>query len=507
MLRTKDIVFISLISIKFILQFIIVDPGYELHRDEFLHLDQADHLALGYQSVPPFTSWTSLIIKWLGGGIFWVRFFPALFGTITIALVWKLTGYLRGGLFAQVLAASGLIFSALLRLNILYQPNSADVLFWTACFYHLVRYFQTEKNKYLYFTGICLGLGMLNKYNIIFCIAGLIPALLVTRQRNIFLKKELYLAAGIALLIFSPNLIWQIQNNFPVFGHMRELAERQLVNVKTGDFFKEQVLYFIGSIYIWTCGLFGLLFFKPFERYRWLGFSYFFTIIIFVILKAKGYYGIGLYPVLFCFGALFIEAKTGMGWLRKIRYAFVIIPALVLAPIFKIVFPLLSPAQIKAQRDDFSSMGLLRWEDGQDHDLPQDFADMLGWKQLAAAVDQAYAIIPEKENTLVFCDNYGQAGAINYYSKNKSIHAVTFNADYKKWFPWDMKIKHVIRVKEKEDDDDLGNEKSLFKTVTIIKSITDSSAREFGTRVILLKDATTDITKVLRDELNERNDQ
>ena len=161
MLRKKDIIFLLLISLKFILQYIIVDPLYELHRDEYLHLDQADHLAAGYISVPPFTAWNSWLIKLLGGGIFWVRFFPALWGAITVALVWKMAGYLHGGLFAQILAASSVIFSALLRLNILYQPNSADILFWTACYFFLIRYFQTDHKKYLYIAGALVGLGML----------------------------------------------------------------------------------------------------------------------------------------------------------------------------------------------------------------------------------------------------------------------------------------------------------------------------------------------------------
>ncbi len=504
MLRTKDIIFISLISIKFILQYIIVDPSYELHRDEFLHLDQADHLAFGYLSVPPFTSWTSLMIKWLGGGIFWVRFFPALFGAITVALVWQLTGYLKGGLFAQILAAAGLIFSALLRLNILYQPNSADILFWTACFFCLVRYFQTENTKFLYLAGVFIGVGMLNKYNIIFCVAGLLPGILLTQQRKVLAKKEIYIAAGIALIIFLPNLIWQIQQGFPVFGHMRELSERQLVNVKPIDFIKDQILFFLGSIYIWVCGLFALLLYKPFDKYRWLGLSYVFSIAIFLLLNAKGYYSIGLYPVLFSFGAIFIEAKTNSGWARKFRYVLAFIPILVLIPVCELIFPLLSPPEIKARNEKFAALGLLRWEDGKNHDLPQDFADMLGWKELAAEVDKVYSSIPEKEKTLVFCDNYGQAGAINFYSKHKSLQAVSFNADYKKWFPWKMEIKHVIRVKEKDDDDDLAKEKSLFQTVTITGSITNSAAREFGTRVIFLNNATSDITQVLKEELNER---
>ena len=109
---------------KFALQYILLSPEYELQRDEFLHLDQANHLAWGYFSVPPITSWISSIIKLLGNSVFWVKFFPALFGALTITVVWKTIEELKGNTFALILGATCVLFSALLRLNTLYQPNS-----------------------------------------------------------------------------------------------------------------------------------------------------------------------------------------------------------------------------------------------------------------------------------------------------------------------------------------------------------------------------------------------
>ena len=58
-----------IVLLKMILQFIVVNPYYELHRDEFLHLDQANHLAFGFISVPPFTSLVSKVIFLLGGSL------------------------------------------------------------------------------------------------------------------------------------------------------------------------------------------------------------------------------------------------------------------------------------------------------------------------------------------------------------------------------------------------------------------------------------------------------
>lgn len=63
----------------------------------------------------------------------------------------------------------------------------------------------------------------------------------------------------------------------------------------------------------------------------------------------------------------------------------------------------------------FPPWGKRAWEDGKNHNLPQDFADMLGWKEMADKSLAAYRMIPENElkNTLVICNNYGQAGALS----------------------------------------------------------------------------------------------
>ena len=123
-MKNRNFVLLGFILLKFVLQYVLIDPVYELHRDEFLHLDQAHHLAWGYTSVPPFTSWISWIILQLGNGVFWVKFFPALFGALTLLIVWKAIEELKGGWFALLLGTVSVVFSSLIRVNMLYQPNS-----------------------------------------------------------------------------------------------------------------------------------------------------------------------------------------------------------------------------------------------------------------------------------------------------------------------------------------------------------------------------------------------
>ena len=83
---------------------------------------------------------------------------------------------------------------------------------------------------------------------------------------------------------------------------------------------------------------------------------------------------------------------------------------------------------------------MLRWEDGKDHPLPQDFADMQGLERAGSKVDKEYSRLSKTGKTMVLCDNYGQTGAINYYSK-AGVVAVSFNADYINWIDVNKNIK------------------------------------------------------------------
>jgi hypothetical protein len=503
-MKKGTIILLIFILIKIVLQYVLVNPVYELHRDEFLHLDQAKHLAWGFHSVPPFTSWISWLILQFGNSVFWVKFFPALFGALTIVVVWKTIEHLKGNLFACVLAATALLFSVLLRINILYQPNSLDILCWTLIYYTFIRYIQTEKNKWLYFLAISFAIGFLNKYNIVFCLLGLLPALILTKHRKLFIKPEFYFSLILALAIISPNIIWQIENDFPVLRHMKELAETQLVHVNRMDFIKEQFFFFIGSVFIIITAFIGFFSYAPFESFRLLFWAYLFTIVIFIFFKAKAYYAIGLYPIFFSFGATYLSILLQQGWKFYLRPLAILIILFFGYVTIETSLPIYTPskyAQYAKENQPFSSH---TWEDGKKHFIAQDFADMLGWKELASKVDSIYLSIADKKHTLILCDNYGQAGAINYYTKVAGLKADSFNTDYDKWVNLDHEIKTVIRIKEVENLSST-RDLALFNTITNVGEIESKFARENGTRIIILSKPKIDLAKLLREERAKGN--
>jgi|GEM_PF-4934477 len=213
--------------------------------------------------------------------------------------------------------------------------------------------------------------------------------------------------------------------------------------VRSG-FLKEQLLFFYPSIFILVAGLIGLLRAEEFKNFRFLFWTEVFTLAIFTWFQAKGYYALGLYPILLAFGSVWIErllnknpdpiisseARNLSFWKRILKPILLIIPPLLFLPAFTLIHPVYSPERLMKDPPDYTKLGLNRWEDGKVHPIPQDFADMLGWSERAHLVDSEYSLTPKDGRTMVLCDYYGEAGAINYYSKIPELEALTMNADY-----------------------------------------------------------------------------
>ncbi len=505
-MRKRTLILLGFIALKFFLQIILLSSEYDLQRDEYLHLDIANHLAWGYLSVPPFTAWTSYVIQLLGNSIFWIKFFPALYGALTIYIVWRAIEELGGNLFALILGATCVLFSALLRLNTLYQPNSFDVLSWTLLYFVMIKYFKTEHIKWLYFAAIVFAIGFLNKYNIVFLLIGFLPALLLTQHRKIFLNRHLYFAIVLGAILIMPNLVWQYHNHFPVFHHLKELSATQLVHVDRMDFLKSQLFFFLGSLIVIFASLYALVFYPPFSNYRLFFFSIIFTLIAFIYFRAKDYYAIGIYPIYIAFGSVFLGNILKDGWKKYLQPVLIAIPALLFIPMYNIAFPNKSPEYMIQHAEKYRKMGMLRWEDGKDHLLPQDYADMLGWKELARKVDSIYLTLPNKNNTIIICDNYGEAGAINFYTK-QNLRAVSLNADYVNWIDLNKKYDNLMRVKE-EADDEMEKIAPAFENAALAATITNPYAREFGAAIYYFVGAKRDIRPAIQKEIDRvKNDE
>ena len=464
---------------------------YELQRDEYLYLDYGHHLAWGYLEVPPLTALQSWLTLALGGDYFWVKCWPLLWGSLTVFVVVRLARRLNGGTWAQVLA--GLCFLATIfgRLNLLFQPNSFEVLTFTLGTYLLVRQAQPDGGpRHLYALGLVLGLGVLNKYTTFFFGAALGLALLLTPGRRVLRSRHFWLAAGLGLLVCGPNLLWQIRHGLPFRHHMDLLRQSQLVHVDSLGFWRAQLLMCSPALLVWMPGLVAALVGRPAPAARTVGWIYVGGLLLLTVLHGKNYYALGYYPALFAVGAVWWQQRLSesTSWGRAGRVALLLVPLLLQVPLLPYTYPMLGPARM-ARLDRlpfYQAAGVNRWEDGRAHGLPQDYADMLGWRELADKTWRAYQQLPAatRAATLIKCDNYGQAGAINYYNRHRPLPiATSFNGSYLFWFPARPAggLKQLLLVGE-------GNPAELaphFRTFAKVGEITNPDAREAGTTIYL----------------------
>ncbi|MCB9081081.1 MAG: glycosyltransferase family 39 protein [Lewinellaceae bacterium] len=481
------------------------NPLYGFHRDELLYLTLGLHPDWGYFSVPPFIGWLAGSIQPIfGPSVGAVRFFPTLAIVAVMILTALMAREMGAGRYGQWLAALGIALGpAYLRTGMLFQPVVFDVFFWTLGSWFLVRYLRSHHPVNLYGFAVALGIGMLNKYLIGVFLLALIPALLISSESGVFRRRDFWLATGLALIIVAPNLFWQWNNGLPIVAHMRMLRENQLVNVSRMGFLIEQLLLYLGALLLWTGGLWYLLRAPVARPFRALGWTFLLTLAWLVLLQGKSYYSLGVFPMVIAAGAVIWEQWLRPGWLR---WAFPGIFMVIILPLLPLGVPLLRPPQMAIySKWMVANMGLgslLTWEDGQLHDLPQDYADMLGWEELTTIVSRAYSGLPEAEraSTPIYCENYGQASAVAVYGKRLGLPMpVSFNETFLFWAPEDISISNLIYV-----NDELGEDvAALFADIQIIGSIQNPLAREQGTTVYRCKSPRNDPGELWSRRLRE----
>jgi hypothetical protein len=495
--------------IKLILPFILHHSFYQLHRDEYLYLAEGHHPAWGYLEVPALLPLLANITNHLGGSFFWVKFWPDLLGAFTLWLIGDLVIKQGGKSFAVLLASLPILLGGYMRLFFLLHPNFLDVFFWTMMAYALFNYKLNEKNKWLYLFGIAMGLGMQSKYSVSFYALGLIAGLLITGSRTIFLNKHFYFAGLIAFIIFLPNLLWQYNHNFPIVKHMQELQEEQLQFINPVNFLISQLLMNLPFAFIWIAGLLFPIVSPEGKKYRLFVWAYLFVIALLVWQHGKDYYALGAYPVLFALGAFWLEKITLQ--IRWLRFSMVVLPVALAVCLMPIVMPVYEPVKLATfyEKMGIKNTGTLHWEDQKDHPLPQDFADMIGWREMTEQCAKVFHALPvdEQKRTMVFARGYFTAAALNYYGKKYSLPEVySDNASFLFWMPVKYNINNLLLVGHRfpEKDDKVFQQ---FKYASIKDSVNMPMFREDGMKFMLFEQASDSCNPMIEKGIAQLKDE
>lgn len=469
--------------IKFMLPFLQQHPMYELQRDEYLYYQQGLHFALGYMENPPLLSYLGMLSSWFGGSEASIKCWPALLGAATVVITCLIVAELRGKMLAQLLAALGVMGGAYVRIHSLFQANSLDIFFWTLAIYFLICYINTKEQKFITWLAISLALGWWSKYSVLFMAMAIVIGLILSPYRNVFTKKKTWLAVLLAMVIILPNLFWQYSHNWPLVHHMEELRDTQLKYINKSDFIKDQFMMLIPAILLWPAGLVWVLRQK---QWRIMGVIYFSVILLLLFGSGKSYYTLGAYPVLIAAGSVLWEQMLNK---RKwIGYGLAMLMVLLNWMIMPLLLPIWTPDKLDAF---YKKIGIEhKWEDLKAHQLPQDFADMLGWKELTERTEKFFNSLPDsiKVNTTIYGANYGQAGAMKFYGQNDLFKnsVISENGSFQLWINDHLFFKHLIIVDDEVPDPD-DEVIRHFEKISLIDSVRNKYSRQLGDKIFFLE--------------------
>jgi hypothetical protein len=283
--------------------------------------------------------------------------------------------------------------------------------------------------------GLIAGIGLMNKVSIMFLLAGLAPALLIVPERKYYLNKNLWIGVLIALVIFAPYIIWNIFHDFATIEFINNASQFKNVSIPVSVFFFAQILEMNPFIAIvWITGLITLFTSNRLKKYRLFGFMYFIIYLIFALQNGKPYYLFPAYPVLISAGAVSIEnfSEFKVKWLKYAISVIVIIAGILLSPL---AIPVLQPDSFIAYQD-FIGVKPPKSERSREALLPQHLADRFGWEEMVKKTADIYNNLSESEKvkSAIFVQNYGEAGAIDYYGKKYGLpNAISGHNNYWLW--------------------------------------------------------------------------
>jgi len=475
---------IGLVFAKLLIH-LLTNSNYELHRDEMLYFSMGNHLSWGFASTPPLMSFLAFIdIHVFGYHEFAVKFFPALFGASIIVLIALFVREIGGKGFAVFTGSFAYIIStSMLRTSSLFMPVIFELFFWMLFLFFILKLINRQNPKYWIGIGISFGLAFLNKYSVLFLGFSTVIALLISQHRKLLFSKYLIYGALLSFCIAFPNIIWQVNHRFPVVTHMRELYRTQLIYVPVKVFLSEQILMNFSCILIWFSGLLAILYYKAEKKFRVFAWLYFIIILVFLIAKGKHYYTLGIYPMFFAFGGYYLE-KYLVGKHKIIRNSilvFSLISALVFLPLGLPILPQPKMEKYCLAFSKYITPIPMRNEDNSYTPIPQDYMDMTGWKELAELASVAYNKLDstQKKECIFYANDYGQAGAIDFYGKKYHLPAPVCTSDsYIFWAPDSLTASDFII-----SDSHLGDIPDLFNNYTEIGEINNIYFRENGLKI------------------------
>jgi hypothetical protein len=400
------------------------------HTDELYYLDAGRHPAFGYVDYPPIVPLLGRLETGLLGVSPWtLRLLPSLLGGFLVAFSAAYVRRLGGSLALQGIALLTAIAAPfLLGSNWVFQTVTFDQVTWIMSMYWFLCLVIDRQPKYWIYLGITLGIGLEVKYTIVGLILGIGVAVLLTPELRTDLRTRYpWIAAAIALLIWAPNLAWQIVEGFPslsyVANHGGGGGGPLVYLVQFG-------VYFFFLIPVWLAGMVSL--FRSHEL-RPIGIACAVPLVVFLFF-GKSYYAAGTIPIAVAQGLMAISKIKRPRLRSGLQVAVVVATVLEFLTFFLIVVPVTPPDRIHALKLDT---------------VNEVFADSVGWDDVAKQVTMIYDDLPasQRASTVIISAYYGVPGALQVYD-NPSVRPLAVSPQLSDWYwlPHDLTATNALMV-------------------------------------------------------------
>ncbi len=437
----------SFIALKLFLS--LLPFQYGIFRDELYFLAMSNRLDLGYVDVPPLTPFLLAISRFLfGNSILALHVLPAISGAFFIWLAYRLVKKLGGNNYAQFLILSVVLLAPyFVAIDSITTYDTFNKLGWLLFSYLMIRLIQTENPKYWLLIGVALGIGLLFKITLLYLALGWIIGLLATPQRKLLFRWEAIGSGLLALVIFSPYLIWQFQHGFISLEYYGNYTGKVL-GFSPLQYVSEQIMYLNPATFpIWLCGLYYLLFHRDGKALRSAGVAFLIVFVTSYLLHSKPDLMVSYYIVPLGAGCIWLGnllAEKRKLWLRAGIAGLVILIGLAALPMSRPMIPVQTFIRIYGGT---SAGNVERLQIGR---LPQFFADRFGWEEMTAKLSEVYQSLPveDREKACIAAGNYGEAGAVEFYGRKYGLPLppVSGHNQYHVWGPGRFTGEIVIAV-------------------------------------------------------------
>ena len=442
--------------------------GYGYFIDEFYYIACAVRPAFGYVDHPPLAPLVLTAFQFLfGSSMLSIRILPALAESASVFFTGILTKEIGGGKFSQSLAAICIAACpVIVTFGGFYSMNAYEPLLSVLFLIFAVKMIKENNPGRWILLGIIMGLGLMNKHTFSAFIIAVVLSLLVSGKWKLVLNKWFAAGSAIALLIFLPNIIWEMLNSYPTLEFYRNISSHKNIYTPPLDFLKKQIIDMSPATFpFWVSGAVFLLFSKKVKEYRFLSMLF---ISLFLIMMLSGNSRPDrlafVFPAAFAGGAFFFEQvilKYNLKWLKPVLMIFLYAGILITLPI---ILPYFSYEEVKTYT---KLLGLnTEIESGNKPPLPQLLADRIGWEDKFKLVLNAYQSLSDKDKkeSIIAAGNYGQAGAIELYGKKYNLPTVV--CGHNTYYLWSKDKLHGSIVIELANAGEINGLKNSFDDVT-----------------------------------------